>query len=143
MSEQENIRVAEKLFEALNAHDLSRGSDYEAADYRFEGPGANGALNRDQARAYTQGFLNAFPDLHFEVKQKIAQGDYVVINWVGSGTHNGPLRTPTGATIPATGRKATAPGSTTYQIKNGKAVFSQTYWDMVTLLAQLGLMPGM
>jgi steroid delta-isomerase-like uncharacterized protein len=143
MSEQENIRVAEKLFEAINAHDLDRGSDYETDDYKFEGPGSNGALNRDQGRAYIQGFINAFPDLHFELKQKIAQGDYVVINWVASGTHTGPLLTPTGATIPPTGKKATTPGSTTYQIKNGKAMAAWTYWDMVTLLAQLGLMPGM
>jgi predicted ester cyclase len=143
MSEQENTRVAEKLFEAINAHDLSQGDDYQTADYKFEGPGANGVLNSDQARAYTQGFIDAFPDLHFELKQKIAQGDYVVINWVGSGTHTGPLRTPTGATLPPTGKKAVAPGSTTYLIRNGKAVYGQTYWDMVTLLAQLGLMPGM
>ena len=143
VSEQDNIRIAEKLFEALNAHDLSRGSEYEAADYKFEGPGTNGAQNRDQARAYTRGFLNAFPDLHFELKQKAAQGDYVVINWVASGTHTGPLLTPTGATIPPTGKKGIVPGSTTYQIKNGKAVAGWTYWDMVTLLAQLGLMPGM
>ena len=141
MSEQENLRVAEKLFEAINSHDLSRGSDYQSADYKFEGPGANGVLNSDQATAYTQGFLNAFPDLHFELKQKVAQGDYVVINWVASGTHTGPLLTPTGATIPPTGKKAVVPGSTTYQVKNGKAVSGQTYWDMVTLLAQLGLMP--
>ena len=143
MSEQENMRIAEKLFEALNAHDLNLGSDYEADDYQFEGPGTSGTVNRDQARAYTQGFFDAFPDLHFEIKQRVAQGDYVVINWIGSGTHTGPLLTPTGATIPPTGKKAVAPGSTTYQIKNGKAVAGQTYWDMVTLLAQLGLMPGM
>jgi steroid delta-isomerase-like uncharacterized protein len=143
MSEQENIHIAEKLFEAINAHDLSRAEHYEADDYTFEAPGANGVQNGDQARAYIQGFIDAFSDLHFELKQKIAQGDYVVINWVGSGTHTGPLRTPTGATIPPTGKKVVVPGSNTYQIKNGKAVAGQTYWDMVTLLAQLGLMPGM
>jgi ketosteroid isomerase-like protein len=143
MSEMENIRVVEMLFDALNAHDLSRGQAFETEDYRFEGPGAPGALNSDQARAYTQGFIDAFPDLHFELTQKIAQGDWVVVNWVGSGTHNGGLRTPTSEVIPPTGKKATAPGSTTYQFKNGKVAYGHTYWDMVTLLVQLGLMPGM
>jgi steroid delta-isomerase-like uncharacterized protein len=143
MNEMENIRVAEMLFDAINTHDLHRGHAFEAEDYRFEGPGAPCALDRDQAQAYTQGFIDAFPDLHFEPTQKIAQGDWVVVNWVGSGTHNGGLRTPTGEVIPPTGKKAMVPGSTTYQIKNGKAVYVHTYWDMVTLLAQLGLMPGM
>ena len=143
MSEQENIRVAEKIFEAINAHDVSRVEDYQTDDYKFDGPGINGVVNSDQATAYVQGFFDAFPDLHFELKQKIAQGDYVVINWVASGTHTGALRTPTGATIPPTGKKVVVPGSNTYQIKNGKAAVGQTYWDMVTLLAQLGMMPGM
>jgi predicted ester cyclase len=100
-------------------------------------------LNRDQAKAYTQGFITGFPDLHFELTQKVDQGEYVVINWVGNGTHTGPLPTPTGDTLPATGKKATVVGSTTYQIKNGKAVKGWTYWDMVSLLSQLGMMPGM
>ena len=143
MSEQENLRIAEKLINALNAHALNQGQGLQSDDYKFEGPGASQALDRDQSRAYTQGFIDAFPDLHFENRQKIAQGDYVVINWVASGTHTGPLRTPTGATIPPTGKKAIVPGSTTYQFKDGKAVRGWTYWDMVTLLAQLGLMPGM
>jgi steroid delta-isomerase-like uncharacterized protein len=144
MSEFDNIRIAEKLFDAINAHNLDLGDSYEAVDYKFEGPGTErngGALNRDQARAYTQGFINAFPDLHFELKQKVAQGEYVVINWVGSGTHTGPLPTPTGDTLPATGKKATVAGSTTYQIINGKVVKGWTYWDMVSLLSQLGIMP--
>jgi predicted ester cyclase len=67
----------------------------------------------------------------------------VVINWVATGTHNGGLRTPTGDTLPPTGKKASVPGSTTYQFKGAKVARSWVYWDMVTLLAQLGLMPGM
>lgn len=143
MNETENIRVAERLFDGFNAHDLKQGEAFEAEDYRHEAPGAPGALDREQARAYLQGFIDAFPDVHLEVTHKIAQGDWVVFNWVGSGTHTGGLRTPTGEVIPPTGKKISVPGSTTYQFKNGKAIYNHTYWDMVTLLAQLGLMPGM
>ena len=143
MSELENTRIAEKFFEAINAHNLDLYPDLLAPDYRSEAPGAAAPQTEEESQAYNQGFLDAFPDLHFEIRHRIAQGDFVVINWVGTGTHNGPLRTPTGATIPPTGRRAVVPGSTTYQFKNGKAVHSWLHWDMVTLLAQLGLMPGM
>jgi len=142
MSEQENVRVAEKLFEAINAHNLTQGLDYYAPDYLYEAPGVPGQFNREQAQAYTQGFLDAFPDLHFEIKHKISQGDYVVINWSASGTHTGPLTTPTGDQLPPTGKKAVVPGSTTYEFISGKVSRSWVHWDMVTLLAQLGLMPG-
>jgi steroid delta-isomerase-like uncharacterized protein len=143
MSEQENTRIAEKFFEALNAHDLSRTKPLEAANYKSKAPGAPDAMDAEQSRAYTQGFITAFPDLNFELTQKIAQGEYVVINWIGRGTHNGNLRTPTGGTIPPTGKKAAVHGSTTYQITNGKVVRSWIFWDMVSLLSQLGLMPPM
>ena len=43
----------------------------------------------------------------------------------------------------ATNKKASVNGSTFYEFKNGKVVSSQIYWDMVTLLAQIGMMPGM
>lgn len=143
MSEQANIRVVEKIFEALNAHELGRNPELVSTDFRADQPGASSPLTQDQNNAYTQGFIDAFPDLHFDIRQIIAQGDYVVINWTGSGTHKGGLRTPTGDVIPPTGKHAIVPGSSTYLFKNGKAAQSWTFWDMVTLLAQLGLMPGM
>jgi steroid delta-isomerase-like uncharacterized protein len=141
MSEQDNVRIAEKTFEALNNHDLNQSRPLEASDYKFEAPGMPGAIDANQARAYNQGFLEAFPDLHFELKQKVAQGDYVVINWVATGTHKGGLRTPKGDVIPPTGKKGVVPGSSTFLIKDGKILYGWTFWDMVTLLTQLGLMP--
>ena len=143
MSEQDNVRAVEMIFEALNAHDVNRNSDLIADDFRSDAPGAPGPMTRDQNNAYIQGFIDAFPDLHFETRHLIAQGDFVVINWIGSGTHKGGLRTPTGAVIPPTGKRCVVPGSLTYQFRNGKIVASYSHWDMVTLLAQLGLMPGM
>jgi len=140
---QENIQIARTSFDSLNAHDLDANDRLQSDDVKFEGPGAAGTLNRAQSRAYTQGFLTAFPDLHFDVTQIIAQDDYVVVNWKGVGTHQGPLVTPSGNSIPPTGKKSTVPGSSTFEIKHGKIVSSRIYWDMVTLLGQLGLMPPM
>ena len=71
-------------------------------------------------RAYSQNFLTAFPGSKFEVLRTIAQGDYVVTHWKASGgTHSGPLRTPSGGTVPPTGKSAVVMGSTTTQLKNG------------------------
>lgn len=143
MNEMENTRIIERIYELNNSHDLVTRNDLLANDIHFEAPGSIVITNRDQYNAYLQGFLDAFPDLRFELTQKVAQGDWVVVNWIASGTHSGGLRTPTGDVIPATGKKAVVPGSNTFQVKNGKVVSDHTYWDMATLLAQLGLMPGM
>lgn len=143
MSEQDNIRIAVEGFEALNAHDVSRMKESRASGYVFEGPGGSGPAGSDEEAAYLQGFIDAFPDLHFDLTHKIAQDDVVVINWVVTGTHDGPLRTPSGGSVPATGRKGSVPGSNTIEFKDGKVVSNRSYWDMASLLAQLGLMPGM
>jgi len=140
MSNQDNIRIAEQSVTNLNKHDINVGTDLFDENYQFEGPGAQGSLNQEQSQAYIQGYFDAFPDLHFEVTNRIADGDYVVINWMGTGTHTAPMRTPTGNMIPATGKKCIVPGSTTYKIKDGKIVNGQWFWDMAALLAQLGLL---
>jgi steroid delta-isomerase-like uncharacterized protein len=144
MSEQENVKIAQSSFDAINAHDNKRWSSLQADNsQQAYAPGTSGPLNQEQSWAYIQGFLTAFPDLHFDTMHSVAQGDSVVLHWTGTGTHTGPLTTPTGNMIPPTGKKATVPGSTTFEIKNGKITRSWIYWDMVTLLGQLGLMPPM
>jgi predicted ester cyclase len=143
MSEQANLASVEKIFSDLNARNLGSNDDLYAAGYQYQAPGAPGPLNLEQSRGYVEGFLTAFPDLHFELKTKVAQGDYVAVSWESTGTHTGPLRTPTGDTLPPTNKKVHGTGSSFYQFKNGKIVSSQIYWDMVTLLAQIGMMPGM
>jgi predicted ester cyclase len=144
MSELENIKAATFFFEAWNTGDLSKVSEYVAADFKAEGPGAPGPMNFEQNMQYNQSFLTAFPGSKFEVLQTIVQSDYVVINWkAGPAVNSGPLRAPSGNTIPPTGKTATIVGSTTSQIKNGKITRSWTFWDMASLLGQLGLLPPM
>jgi len=54
---------------------------------------------------YLENFFTAFPGSKFEALLTVTQGDYVVTNWkVSGGAHTGPLRTPSGGTIPPTGK---------------------------------------
>ena len=143
MSEQDNLTAARSFFEAWNAGDLSKAMAYEDASGMHESPGSGMPLNNDQNRMYNQNFLTAFPGSKFNILFTVAQGDYVVVNWKITGTHAGPLGTPSGGTVPPTGKPATVVGSSTYQIRNGKVVHTWNFWDMSSLLTQLGLMPPM
>ena len=89
-----------------------------------------------------EGMWTAFSDLTFQTVQTIAQGDYVVLNWICTGTHDGPLASATGETVPATGRKVAAPGSVTIEFKDGKIVREQSYFDVMGMAARLDLVPG-
>ena len=143
MSEQENIKAASAFFDAWNAGDLSRAEAYEADGYMTEGPGAAGPMNKEQNRMYLQNFLAAFPGSKFEVLRTISQGDYVVQDWKVSGTNAGTLHSPSGAAIPATGKRVVLTGSTTSEVKNGKVVRSWNFWDLSSMLGQMGLLPPM
>jgi hypothetical protein len=58
-------------------------------------------------------------------------------------THSGPIMTPTGASLPPTARKGSIPGVDIIEVKNGKVVRADAYFDTMTLMAQMGLLPGM
>jgi predicted ester cyclase len=145
MSDKEilNIKAAQSFYEAWNRGDLSRYEQYLADNFTSEGPGSKSPMNAKENRAYTQNFLNAFPGSKFQVLHTIVQDDYVVTNWRVEGIHNGPLQTPTGKTIPPTGKKVILTGTDTAQVLNGKVVHDATCFDLSSLLGQLDLLPPM
>jgi steroid delta-isomerase-like uncharacterized protein len=143
MSEQENIKVVRADYEAFNAHDLDTLSQWRTADFLAESTGAPAPLNIEQFQMFFQAYLTAFPDVHLDVTLMIAHGDYVFVHWTGTGTHTGPLRTPTGSSIPATGKKVVLKGSDTFELKGGKISHSWGFFDRASLLGQLGLLPPM
>lgn len=86
------------------------------------------------------GFSTAFPDSRVEVTNLSTTEDGAVVEFVGRGTHTGPLHT-TGGDIPATGRPFEVHFCDVYKIKDGKIVRHSTYYDALSLLQQLGVIP--
>jgi predicted ester cyclase len=93
-------------------------------------------------KAFMTDFRAAFPDLNFwGTAELIAEGDYVVGQWEGGGTHSGPAFGDflIGTLPAATGRKMHFTGTTVLKIENGKIVSEIGLDDGVTALTQLGL----
>jgi C-1 hydroxylase len=145
MSAEENKEIALSLFEALNARDLSLWSQHLTEDYIAEHPGVSVPLDKTRSTGYHQRFVTALPDIHFEVLHVLAEGDHILIHWTGSGTHAERLATVTGETIPPTRRRATVSGTMLTEVRDGKIVREWSYWDQLSLLAQLGItdQPGL
>lgn len=86
-------------------------------------------------------FRAAFPDLNFwGTTDLIAEGDYVVGQWEGGGTHSGPAFNDflIGGLPAATGRKMHFTGTTVLKVLNGKIAEEIGLDDGVTALTQLG-----
>jgi predicted ester cyclase len=143
MSEQENIQVTKANFEALNANDAGTFRQLRAADFAAEVPGVPTPLNVEETWTFNQGYLAAFSETHIDLTLLIAQGNYVVAHYTAIGTHTKPLRSPTGSSIPATGKKFAVKGCSTYELKGGKISRQWDFADMLSLFGQLGLMPPM
>ena len=97
---------------------------------------------RDDIKAFMTDFRAAFPDLNFwGTADLIAEGDYVVGQWEGGGTHTGPAFNDflIGGLPAATGRKMHFTGTTVLKVINGKIVEEIGLDDGVTALTQLGL----
>src|SRR3984893_9916220 len=97
---------------------------------------------REDIKAFMTDFRAAFPDLSFRgTADLIAEGDYVVGQWEGGGTHTGAAFKDflAGALPAATGRKMHFTGTTVLKVINGKIVEEIGLDDGVTALTQLGL----
>jgi predicted ester cyclase len=97
---------------------------------------------RDDIKAFMTDFRAAFPDLNFwGTADLIAEGDYVVGQWEGGGTHTGPAFNDflIGGLPAATGRKMHFTGTTVLKVINGKIVEEIGLDDGLTALTQIGL----
>jgi predicted ester cyclase len=94
-------------------------------------------------KAFMTDFRKAFPDLHFwGTADLIAEGDYVVGQWDGGGTHTGPAFSDfIQGSLPAnTGRNMRFTGTTILKVVNGKIAEEIGLDDGVTALTQLGIL---
>jgi predicted ester cyclase len=97
---------------------------------------------RADIKAFMTNFRAAFPDLNFwGTADLIAEGDYVVGQWEGGGTHAGPAFDDflAGGLPAATGRKMHFTGTTVLKVAGGKIAEEIGLDDGVTALTQLGL----
>jgi predicted ester cyclase len=97
---------------------------------------------REEIKAFMTDFRAAFPDLNFwGTADLIAEGDYVVGQWEGGGTHSGPAFDDflTGSLPAATGRKMHFTGKTVLKVVDGLIVEESGLDDGLTAMMQLGL----
>jgi predicted ester cyclase len=91
---------------------------------------------------YFDALLTAAPDRMSRDVVLFADGEAVVEEARYVGTHTGPLRTPDGVEVPATGKRFDFPFVGIFGFQDSKIRSIRIYYDQLELLGQLGLMPG-
>lgn len=140
MTKETNLLLVHTYFDHINQRNEAGYADLHCDETAIQAPGATDTLSGEAMRAYTQGFIQAFPDLRFDITRTLAEGDQVVVHWVANGTHHGPLAGPKGELVSPTGKSVRVTGTSTLTIHHGKIASGQIVWDRAGLLEQLGLL---
>jgi predicted ester cyclase len=90
----------------------------------------------ESMRALANMLRTAFPDLHFEIEELVAEGDTVAGRLTMSGTHEGPLMG-----MPPTGRSVRQEHMHFVRFRDGKGVEHWGVRDDLGMMRQLGLIP--
>jgi steroid delta-isomerase-like uncharacterized protein len=135
----DNATLARSLYEAFNNRDFDRLAESMAPEGTITMVGSGQTLRGPEgSRQYNTMWDTAFPDGMVTVDRVIAQGDHVVVEFTGRGTHTGTLTTPAGD-IPATGRSVTLQFLDVLEFTDGKVASQRTYFDTGSMMAQLGI----
>jgi steroid delta-isomerase-like uncharacterized protein len=135
-----NRKLLERYVELYNAGDLDSCMELYAEDAVqrmhdgvFEGLDAiRDRLARD---------LTAFPDAKYIVESFVEDGDSFADEWSFTGTNTGLFRLPDGTEVPATGRPVEIKGMELVEVRDGKIVVDNLYYDFMAAVYQLGLVP--
>lgn len=141
MSRQEIIAAAKAPTEAYNEKDwdavrrsIGPGFVYEEVSTNRKAEGVEEVLELWQA------WGGAFPDSRATFEEPLVDGDTVVLRLRWTGTHTGPLALPDGK-VPPTGKSIDFRGCQVFRVEGGKAVAMAHYFDLLTMLSQIGAAP--
>jgi steroid delta-isomerase-like uncharacterized protein len=137
------IELIKKHLENYNA---SNWTDYKAAlapDVTYEEvPLRLNVRGADEWMKTVQRWKKAFPDMTATLLGAIESEDgseaALEIEW--KGTHTGTLEGPMG-TIPPTNKRGSVKGTLLMKVRNNKIVEARHFFDLLTVLAQIGVAP--
>ena len=146
MAAQENVALAWSLFDLYNNRQsdpawLEKNMAAFAADAEdIDVP--SGAILRgpDGHKRFALFFAESFPDGRVELTNAFATEDQVTLEGTLRWNDTGPLYLPSGA-LPSMRRSGKLRVCFVLQFRKGKIASLHGYYDMLTLLEQLGLAP--
>ena len=136
------IEVAKNAVERFNAGDWSGLRSMLTSDTVEDEFGTQRRLEGPEAVvAAAEGWKRAFPDARGTVRSATASGNTAILEITWEGTQTGDLVGPQG-TIPASGRQVSLPAAWVVEIEGEKAKAVRHYFDLMTLLSQIGAVPA-
>jgi steroid delta-isomerase-like uncharacterized protein len=135
-----NSELLDLYVERYNAGDLDGVMELYAEDAVQNMPDGSFEGRRAIRERLAQE-LNAFSDVNHTVRSFVEQGDAFCDEWTFAGTHSAPLLLPDGRELAPTGKRVEIAGMECCQMRDGRLMVDTLYYDNLSVLAQLGLLP--
>ena len=136
-------QMARQSIDAFNQGKVDDWMKTVADDAELVTPMAGTIKGREAIKGYFEEMRVTFPDAHIDIHNMVAEGDTVVVEYTFTGTHKGPMRTPTGDVIPPTNKTLSGPALDIGVMDDkGQLKSLRQYFDTARGLQQLGLMPA-
>jgi steroid delta-isomerase-like uncharacterized protein len=135
MSEQ-NKAVVRRWFDEVWNHGNADAIDHLMAPNAVvhglgeDTPGSEGF------KRFHAAYREAFPDVHIEIEDLVAEGDKVAFRWTATATHRG-----ASLGFAATNRNVRFEGMGIIRAQDGKIVEGWNTFDQLGMLQQLGVVP--
>jgi steroid delta-isomerase-like uncharacterized protein len=129
--------IAREYLEAAPRRDFDKCRQLFHPQYSYTGGDGQRQNGPDAGMAVAQMFASAFPDGREEIKRIHTAGDVAIVEFTGSGTHQGELMG-----IAPTGRQVTMPVCNVIEVRDGKIYAEREYFDVAHMMQQLGVMPA-
>ena len=133
MSVEKNKEIISRLFEIFKSHDLSTLEEVCDENIVYRTPELGEVQGLDAYREVICETIETFPDLDPELQELIGEGDRVRAVHIARGTHEGDYDG-----ISPTGRSLELVVSDNFTLRDGKAIEHQEFYDVLTILSQLG-----
>ncbi|MBM3947715.1 MAG: ester cyclase [SAR202 cluster bacterium] len=141
MAEQDAIKTVQANIAAFNAGDAQKMAATTAENAVYEEMATQRRIQgRDATIQLAMEWRQAFPDAKGTIQRITASGNTVTAEIFWEGTHKGALPSPAG-TIPATGKKVQMRAVQVTTVEGGKLKHTNHYFDLMTMLQQIGAAP--
>ena len=137
MSKESNIEAQQRFGEAVNSGQLGILDALVAPDSVDHDPAPGQGAGPQGYKDFFGEMRTAFPDLHIEVEQLVADDANVSFAYTLTGTHEGPLMGHV-----ATGKRISVRGMQISRFENGLLVERWGSTDQLGMMQQLGLLPA-
>jgi steroid delta-isomerase-like uncharacterized protein len=130
----------EKMFKdytaAWNSHDVEKIAAFFTEDGVHEDVAVGSVYRgKNELKAGISPLFAACPDFKLELKSLFCTADWVGQEWVMTGTQTGAF---SGLGIPATGKSFSIRGASITRLRGGKIARNTDYWNLNSMLQQLG-----